>query len=521
MPIEVRYRRNPSAATTNIDEPDASTPYQAVHFGHAVDAVNTADRVALLAAEMPDQVAFIDVGRTITYAQFSRDIAKFASTLRDVGLRPGSIAGVGCADVYIHWLLLLAFERLNVATASIDVTESPATYGELLAGVDLLLGDENLDFAGGMRRFPITQAWVRDILASAREESAARAPQSPDDIVRILRSSGTTGRPKRLAITRRMYELRAARYGERYGFSRDSRYLLTLSFAVGHNYGCATACLRAGGCVVGTTLRARDAGIFRQYGITHVSLLPHFLKAILDGLPADFVKPPGLIIGTSGSHLSDELSGRALRLLATEVMDFLGCNEVGGISIKRSTLRDSFATVCPGVEVEVVDEGGRPVPCGEPGQLRIKSESMADGYLDDPETTRRFFRDGWFCPSDIAILDGPRRIKIVGRADEMIITINGKWMASDIEADIAEFVGVGDIGVCTLANREGIEEVYVAIAGARLDPNELLARVNEAFRTVSVGKFYVVVLSAIPRNAAGKIQRARLKEQVAAMAGRG
>jgi acyl-CoA synthetase (AMP-forming)/AMP-acid ligase II len=84
--------------------------------------------------------------------------------------------------------------------------------------------------------------------------------------------------------------------------------------------------------------------------------------------------------------------------------------------------------------VEVVDESGRPVPSGEPGRLRIRSASMAEGYLDDPEATRRFFQDGWFYPSDIAILDGPRRIKVIGRADEMITTAGGKKAPSDIEA---------------------------------------------------------------------------------------
>jgi 2,3-dihydroxybenzoate-AMP ligase len=483
--------------------------------------VSTADQVALHAAERPEAVAFIDRGRTISYAQFSRDIGKFSAALRDLGLPPTRTVAVGCDDVYIHWLLLLAFEQLNVATASFDLTESPATNGELLAGVDLVLSDESLSLAGAVRQFRITQAWVQDALARDYEESEVRARRSPDDLVRILRSSGTTGRPKRLGVNRHMYELRAVRYGERYQFSENTRYLLTLSFAVGHIYGCATACLRSGGCIVAKPLTARDFGIFAECGITHVSLLPHFLKAILDGLPADFAKPADLTIGTSGSPLSDELSGRALRLLATEVIDIFGCNEIGGISSRRATLRDNFATVCPGVEVEAIDEGRQPVPTGEPGRLRIRSESMAEGYLDDPETTHRFFKDGWFYPSDIAILDGPRRIKIIGRADEMIFTINGKSATSDMEALIMKYTGDGDVGVCTLANRDGIEEVHVAIAGARLDPKELLARVMEAFQVFPVGKFHVVVLKAIPRNAAGKIQRARLKEILAAAVGYG
>ena len=76
--------------------------------------------------------------------------------------------------------------------------------------------------------------------------------------------------------------------------------------------------------------------------------------------------------------------------------------------------------------------------------------------------------------------------------------MNGKSATSDIEALVAEHVGAGDVGVCMLANPDGIEELYVAVAGARLDPNELLDRVKGALRSMTVGKFYVVVLRSIP-----------------------
>lgn len=475
-------------------------------------AAGTADYVALHAAERPDAVALIDEGRAVSYAQFSRDIGKFASALRDLGLPRGSTVAVGCSNTYIHWLLLLAFEQLNVATTSFGPREAPDTYAALLAHADLVLSDADFRHEDGKRHRRITREWVRDALARESAEGAG-GPESPGDIVRILRSSGTTGRPKRIALTRRMNEVRARRYGERYRFTRESRYLLTLPFSIGLSYGCATACLRAGGCVV--YLNNVHIDVFATYGITHLTLLPHYLRIVLDSIPAGFAKPGDLIISTSGSALSDPLAERALEVLATEVIDNFGSNEVGGISWRRMSLRESFAPVCAGTEVEVVDENGQPLPSGVPGRLRVKSEGMVEGYLDDPEATRRFFRDGWFYPSDIAVLDGPRRLKVVGRADEIVATIGGKYAPSDLEARVAASLGEGDVGVCMLADKDGNESVHVAIAGARLGRQELLARVTQAFDSLVVGKFVVVVTAAIPRNAAGKIERARLKEAIA------
>ena len=478
----------------------------------------TADYMALQAAERPDAAALINDGRAISYAEFVSDVGRFVAALREFELPRGAAVAVGCDDFYIHWLLLLALERLNVATASYLSGEGPRECQALLAGVDFVLSEADFPTHGARRHSTISPAWVREALAREPEDGQPRLERAPSDPMRILRSSGTTGRPKRFMVTRHMYELRLARLREPLPFTRTSRYLLAMPFAVDHVYRCATICLRAGGTVVAEQFAGAGgaARAIAARGITHVSLQPLILKQILDDLPPDFAKPAELAIAGFGSAMSDELSGRALRLLATEVSDFFGCNEVGGVSCRHATSRDDFCLVWPGIEVEAVDEAGQPVPSGEPGRLRIRSESMVAGYLDDPETTRRMFKDGWFYPGDVAILDGPRRLKVLGRGDELLNVSGAKLAPSDLEALVMEHAAVGDVGVCGSTNREGIEEVYVGVANVRQDPQELLARITHAFRIRQLGSFHVVILPAIPRNAAGKIHRDALKEAVAA-----
>lgn len=481
----------------------------------------TGDYIALHAAEGPDGVALVNHGRAISYAELGRDIGKFAGALREFGLPRGSDVAVGCDDFYLHWLLLLAFERLNVATASYHSGEGAADCGELLAGVDLVLSEEHFPLHGAVRHRSIARAWVADTLARS-DDGPVYAEWAAGDPLRILRSSGTTGRPKRLVVTRGMNEPRIAGYAWQYQFTRPSRYLLTLPFSAGPMYGAATACLRAGGTVVTEPFEGGGgaARAIARHGITHVMLQPIMLKRVLDDLPRDFAKPAQLTIVTLGSALSDELSARALEHLATEVTDVFGCNEVGGVSRRRATLRDRFSEVSPGVEVETVDERDRPVPGGEPGLLRIRTEAMVEGYLGEPEElTRRHFRNGWFYPGDRAILDGPRRLRIVGRGDDLLNIGGAKVRPDDLEALVTRHADVGDVGVCTFANREGIEEVYVAVAGVRQDHRELLARLEQAFVHQQLGSFRIVILQAVPRNAAGKIVRAALKETIAKAAG--
>jgi len=483
--------------------------------------MSTVAAIASHAQARPGAVALVNGGRSVSFAELHRDMGKVTAAVRELRLSPGSTVAVGCADLYVHWLLLLACECLKVVTASFDRMETPATYRELLASADLVLADTEFSISGAATHCAITETWVHETMSRADGNGASAIAPAPGDLIRILRSSGSTGQPKRLAITRHMYERRIARYAKRYQFARGSRYMLALPFSVGHIYYAATACLRAGGTVVTVPTARGGAGVFAEYGITHVSLQPLLLKQILDDLPHAFAKPVGLAVFSFGSPTSDELGHRALERLATEVTECFGCNEVGNISGRRISLGDEFGTVAADVGVEVVDDEDRPAPWGEPGRLRIRSESMVTGYLDDPNTTLRFFKDGWFYPSDLAILDGPGRLKVIGRSDEMITIAGGKRSPERLEALVMQHVSVGDVAICTFPNREGIQEAYVAVAGIQVDPRELLNRITLAFRGVPMGRFHVVSLPSIPRSPAGKIQRVALRQAVAAAVERG
>jgi len=79
----------------------------------------TAEYIALHASERPHAVALINNGRAITYTEFDRDIRKFTAAVGALGLPRGRTAAVGCADFYVHWLLLLAFESLGIGTFSV------------------------------------------------------------------------------------------------------------------------------------------------------------------------------------------------------------------------------------------------------------------------------------------------------------------------------------------------------------------------------------------------------------------
>ena len=480
----------------------------------------TADYIAFHAAERPDAVAIVDRGREITYAQFHRDLGRFVRAVGEFGLARGSSVAVAWGDFYPHWLLQLACEHLGLAAASFVSGEGMAG-ARLLETVDLVLSEIRPPAVPAERHRALTPQWLAGAFARPDAAMPAAAPKRPDDPMRILRTSGTTGEPKRLLLTRRMFEAIVERWIWSVGLTRASRTLVTMPFTATGGYMLSTAVVRMGGTVLyfGLEMGAAAALAGPARGLTHLRVTPLELKLILDSLPPNFVKPADLVISSVGAPLAAPLREKALALLASEVIVSYACNEVPYVAVTRSSGSEGISTVYPWVDVEVVDERGAPLPPGTIGLIRIRADTMVAGYLDDPETTARKFRDGWFYPGDMGVLHGPKRLQIVGREDELLNIGGIKVAPSALEAWVLQHATVGDIGACTVRNAEGIEEICIAVANPGHDDAELLARIDRAFASHHIGRFHVAKVRRIPRNANGKIERKRLKEMVAGSLG--
>ena len=467
----------------------------------------TSDYIAYHVAERPDAVAIVNNGRHVTYAELARHIRKFTHALRALGLAPGAKAAINCDSSYFNWLLRLAFERLRVITAVVELPDRPTGLAHVQQ-FDIVLTANSFPTGSGPRLHATTTAWLEGVLATGAEDREPAPEKRPDDPIRIVLTSGTTGNSKKLLYTRRVHDTSIARTQWFAGFARDSRYLLALTNTVAG----PAACIRAGGTVVIEDRMAVGQAI-ATHGITHTTLPPFTLKRVLDELPADYAKPAELKILSFGAAISRALRERTLARLATDLCDMYSSNEAGFVSSISGTAE--IGTIWPGARVEVVDEHDRPLPYGEAGQIRVRTDYMLDGYLDDPETTARIFRNGWFYAGDVGILHDANRLEILGRGDD-VLNIGWRKIAPEVvEEMVLRAIAAADVGVCTTPNADGIEEICIAIAGARTSDPELLARITEAFRGFQFGRFHIIKVGGIPRTANGKLRRKVLKDAVA------
>jgi acyl-coenzyme A synthetase/AMP-(fatty) acid ligase len=151
--------------------------------------------------------------------------------------------------------------------------------------------------------------------------------------------------------------------------------------------------------------------------------------------------------------------------------------------------------------------------------MRVRGGSMAAGYWQRLEATRRAFRGEWYDSGDQAVEDPDGRYRIVGRADDML-KISGQWVApADVEAVVAAVPGVRECAVVGRTDANGLTELVVCLAAAEIDRAAIAAALDErcaASLPRDKRPRAIHWTESFPRTATGKLQRFRLREEISA-----
>ena len=470
--------------------------------GHQVPPF-TGDYIAYHAASHPSQVAIIDGDRQFTYAEMHRELGRFASAARAFGFAAGNTVAIEWTTLYEHWLLMLAFKSLGVATLTYT-KEELGQYRVKLAAVDLIIGTAATIPEGARRAQFLTSQWLDDIRAQDTEEISQGPSLGAESPLRLHFTSGTTGEAKCVVRTVRTHEFRVRQTQMKVGFNRRSRYLVSKPFNVQGVDIDATACLRMGGTCVYETVNYFP--VLTEHGITHISVLPMLLAGLLDALPDGFTKPCDLTLLVFGGAVSKTLRTRALDALATDMIVSYGTNEAASIC---TIAPDGNGAILPGVQVEVVDDRDRPV-LGQPGTVRVKSDGCIAAYQDDQSASARMFRNGWFYPGDTGVMADSRSLRLLGRADDLINIGGLKFDPEKIEAQLNQLVSAEDLCITSIVGADGKDQIWVAVVP---DAHMTLDDIRNAIgpkAPKSFGSIGFIKVKKIPRTPAGKVQRRKL-----------
>lgn len=491
------------------------------------------------AQQFPDKTALVDLfsGRSISYAELEQRASRCAEFLRDQwGIKAGARVAVlahnsaeyvellyacgkiGALMVCLNWRLSLDELRGIVA----DAQPRAIVFGSEFEQTGLVLAE-----AFDMKRRMLLGAAHDDTvgyeasLAAASGASVVMPWRGHDDFWYLLYTAGTTGKPKGVIQTFGMAFTNAVNGMLATGMRREDTLLSVLPFfhTGGLNLYLNPMLMCAGTTIimrqfdVDKTMELLQGGVTVMFGVPAIYL---FLSQHPGFDTADFSRVRSWACG--GAPIPKSLLEKYLAKNVTICFGF-GMTETGPTVFltDEATARRKVGTVGKPVmyvEARVVDSATRQtLGANQRGELLLRGPGITPGYWNNPEATAKAFEDGWLCSGDIAYCDEDGDYYIVDRSKDMYISGGENVYPAEVEnvlfqmEEVAEaaVIGVhddkwGEVGKAIIVLRPGAEisvEAVVAHCKARL----------AGFKAPR----HVVFIPALPRNAAGKVEKPRLR----------
>tara|TARA_B110000503_G_scaffold10989_1_gene14919 strand:+ start:318 stop:2042 length:1725 start_codon:yes stop_codon:yes gene_type:complete len=196
----------------------------------------------------------------------------------------------------------------------------------------------------------------------------------------------------------------------------------------------------------------------------------------------------------------------------TESSPVLSFNPLGGM------FKDgSIGIPVPSTEIACVDEKGKEVAVGEPGELIAKGPQIMQGYWQQPAETKNTVKDGWLYTGDIAQMDSDGYFTIVDRKKDMILVSGFNVYPNDVEEQIAAVPGVLEVGVIGIPDEKSGEAVraYVVASVPAPSAESITAHCRQYLSGYKVPQS-IVFVDELPKSPIGKILRRELRDSAAA-----
>jgi acyl-CoA synthetase (AMP-forming)/AMP-acid ligase II len=503
------------------------------------------EHLAKMAEAFGDQTAFtvVDVG-SLTFAQWDGAANALARALVERGLPVNGRVGIHLRpENTLRWLVgYTGIHRAGGVAVPMNPRLAPAEIGHMLAhsGALALISEgvlvaQDLGAANAELGFVIdagaTSAGVSggvpvvpwEVVVSGDRSSFA-VPREPGDLADILYTSGTTGRPKGVAVSHAnasmIGDIPPSWSGE--GWVHASPLFTFAGIALVYTpmkLGLQVLYLPKFDATRWLDLveAERPTASFLVPAMTHLLLdHPRFEAADLSSIGMCSVGSAPLapfVVERLQEKMPDAM-----------VSNNYGMTEAGsayaimpkGEAVKRP---GSVGQIAPPAVVKIVDADDRSVPANDVGEVRLQIPGKQREYFGDPEATADTWRDGWLVTGDLGKLDEDGYLYIVGRSKDVIIRGGNNVHAADVEHVLVQHDAVAEVAVVGaphLVLGEDVVAFVVLHAGSEVDGETLRAYGMTHLADYKVPRQYHFV-EELPRNATGKVikpeLRARLAEQ--------
>jgi acyl-CoA synthetase (AMP-forming)/AMP-acid ligase II len=424
----------------------------------------------------------------------------------------GAAASLGAVVVPINWRLATDEIRFILADAAPKVTLLDAAHAPRVQALAA-------DGAPTGRLFGFDEG-VAGLPAMARlETDGAPAPVAlgSDDPFVIIYTAAVDGRPRGAVLSHGNLVSANLQTAVTMGLTRRDAFLNMLPLFHITDLNLALAVMHVGGKnVVAEKFDARQTlALTTAEKISVLGSFPPILSRLLDEMSA------GDYDVSSLRHVkgidNPETIQRFQALTGGTFWILYGQSETtGSVTLGPALERPGAAgRQLPMMRIRLVDDADRPVAVGHKGEITVQGPLVFQGFWRQPELDQSSFRNGWHHTGDLGRLDGDGYLWFEGRKPEKeLIKPGGENVyPAEVESVILEHPAVAEVSVIGVPDPqfgEGIKAVCVLKPGADLSADALAAFVASKIARYKKPR-YVEFTAALPKDAAGQVDRARVK----------
>lgn len=504
------------------------------------------------AARRPEGVALVEdraTRRELSWAELDDAVDAVARGLSGRGLRAGrrvALVMVNSIDLAIAYLGVL---RGGMVAVPVDPRSSADDVARVVgeSGASVVLCDESgveaVRAAKAVAALDDVQVVVDEVrprsgettfAAFLQEGSASEpvAPRDPEARAVVLDTVGADGTHRGAVLTHRalLANIEQVAAIEPAPVTEEDVVLglLPLFHVYGLNVVLGQA-VRQGATVVMVDGFRPDALLrtIVDEGVTHLPVAPPVIAAwagrddLRDALA-------GVRTVVSGSSLLDpDLAAAFLESSGHHVEQGYGHTEAAPVItlslVGRGARAEgegprpgSFGLPVPGVQLRIVEEGGRDAEPGDPGEVWVRGDNLFSGYWPDGADAPG--PDGWYATGDVGYLDDAGELVVLDKLRELVVVSGFSVYPSEVELVLGDVDGIVEAAVVgTPDERTGQAVVVFVVAEETLDDAEVVRRVEEAARS-SLARFKqpsrVVVVHDLPQSTSGGVAKGRLRAMV-------
>jgi acyl-CoA synthetase (AMP-forming)/AMP-acid ligase II len=471
----------------------------------------------------PDWPAMADAGSRSSFKELHERVGDVAAMLRDHDFAVGDRLAVLLPNRAEYIELVYACAWLGVTVVPLNTRLSAGELDHILADASPRGLIRSVSLPAPTVKVP-WELVLDDARMAVPRAAHPDAIYDPDAILTLIYTSGTTGRAKGVVQSHAniLASLHHLNYWMPYREGGVFLHAAPMFHIMDFPFLFAAPAFGARQATIPKFSPQGFCEAVERERVTRTLLVPTMLNMLVQFADLKRHDLSSLAeVGYGGSPVAPALIRRVRELFPhVKLVQGYGLTETGFLTGLRDEDHTdaklmSCGRACPGIDVQVVDESGKEVDVGQPGELAARGANVMRGYWNDEDDTARSFRNGLFRTGDVGYRDADGYFYIQDRAKDLIVTGGEKVASAEVEAVIYELPAVREVAVFGSPDPQWGERVTACVVlkpGTSLTADELSAHCRQSLAGFKCPRRIEFSSAELPKDAAGKVLKRELRD---------